>query len=368
MRILLWSALYNPLIGGVERYTERLAKGLVRLGCTVEVITNETSDTSPTETIAGVTVTRLPFPGSRRGDMNAFRSVRDGLRQVTERLQPQLLNLQTSGPSIVHYQLHRRALQMPLVTTFHGIYPLEASVQLLVSQHMALSAAAITSSAATKASLVAIVGEPATELHVRLPSLDDELRPPIPALATTARILGLGRLATEKGWQTLIEAMPIVLNAVPNAQLEFVGDGDDRQRLEGLVAERGLTSAVSFAGTVDDDSLIELLDGCNLACMPTSGEEGFGMVAIEAASRARPVVATKSGGLVEAVLDGVTGVLVPIADASALAAALIRVLVDQPLAAELGRRGREYVSSLTIDALAAATLETFQRALLSGRP
>jgi len=364
MRILLWTALYKPMIGGVERYVQRLATGLARLGCITEVVTNSIASAPDTETVDGLTVTRLPFPASRRGDMDAFRTVRDGLRVVTERLQPELVNLHTSGPSIVHYQLHRRALQLPLVTTFHGIYPHGPEMLSLVGPHLA---AGIAASAATKASLVAIAGGVAAELDVRLPSLDDERRPPGPADGATALILGVGRLVTEKGWATLIEAMPTVLAVAPHARLIFVGDGDDRPRLEGLVAARELGSVVSFTGIVDDDTLTDLLDNCNVACMPTTGEEGFGMVAIEASSRARPVVASRSGGLVEAVLDGVTGILVPIADPTALAAALVNVLANPHLAAELGRRGREHASTFTPDALASATLDSFERALRRSR-
>ncbi|MCU1360945.1 MAG: putative glycosyltransferase, group 1 [Ilumatobacteraceae bacterium] len=363
---MLWSARYKPSIGGEERYTERLAKGLARLGCTVEVVTNTLDDVAPIETVDDVPVTRLPFPAARLGDMVALRSVRDGLRLVTERLRPDLVDLQTCGPSIAHYRMHRRALAVPLVTTFHGVYPPDAGIRASLVEQFESSAACIAASATTKASLSAIVGEIGDDVAVRLPPLDDERGTPVPPAADTAVVLGVGRLVPEKGWETLLDAMQRVLHILPTARLVLVGDGPDRARLEASVAQRGLGSVVRFTGTVDDDHLTALFDSCNVVCIPSHIAEGFGMVAVEASVRARPVVASRAGGLIEAVVDGVTGLLVPSADPQALAEALVRVLADPMLAAELGRRGREFSRGFSTDALAADTLDTFRRALLAG--
>lgn len=368
MRILLWPPLYKPVIGGIERYTERLAIGLMRHGCTVEVITNSVAGAAPEETINGLNVTRLPFPASRQGDLAAVRAVRDGLRRVSERLQPELLNLHTGGPSLIHYALHRRALPIPVVTTFHGIYPADGEFSTLLSQHITQCAGIIATSMATKQSLCAAVGDAARVTAVHLPPIDDAYhRPTVARPRNGAVVLGVGRLVVEKGWQTLLDAFSLVLEQVPHAQLVLAGDGDDRGRLEALVSALGLGDAVTFRGIVGDQTLIELFDACNVVCMPSHIAEGFGMVAVEASRRARPVVATVSGGLVEAVVDGTTGLLVPVADANALAGALIDVLTDSKLADRLGANGREVAGGLTIDAIAGATLASFERALSSGR-
>lgn len=363
MRILLWSPLYNPSIGGAERYVERLAIGLLRLGCTVELISNSFEDAPVVETIHDIRITRLPFPASRQANIAAIRSVRDGIAQVMDRLQPELVNLHTSGPSIAHYELHRRALPLPLVTTFHGIYPNSAEMQSLLTAHFGHCAATAATSAAAKDSLVEIVGEPAIDMDVLLPSIDDERIPPVPAPREGAVVLGVGRLTVDKGWDTLLDALPIVRTEIPEARLVLIGDGPQRAHLEAGIAERGLESCVRMTGIVGDDELVALIDECNVVCVP-SLDEGFGMVAIEASTRARPVVASSVGGLVEAVADGVTGLLVPSADPSALADALVTVLRDRVLADEMGRCGREIASAMTVDGLAAATRDTYRRALV----
>ncbi|NOU69613.1 glycosyltransferase [Paenibacillus sp. LMG 31461] len=129
-------------------------------------------------------------------------------------------------------------------------------------------------------------------------------------------ILSVGRLVTRKGQDRVIESMPQIIQHIPNAVYVIIGDGPDRARLEQLASTTGVTNAVMFIGSVSGGE--ELNDYYNLAdqfvmvCreLETGDAEGFGIVYLEAASTGIPVIAGRSGGALEAVLDGVTGVLV----------------------------------------------------------
>jgi glycosyltransferase involved in cell wall biosynthesis len=153
-----------------------------------------------------------------------------------------------------------------------------------------------------------------------------------------SRLLFVGRLVPVKGIETLLRAFDNARRERPDLTLDIVGDGPLRQELEALAADLGLGSSVRFLGRVENAR--HEMERAAAVVVPSLGE-GFGMVALEASERGRPVIATSVGGLPEIVEDGRTGVLVPRGDVAALAAALV-ALVDDPARAEAyGRAARE---------------------------
>jgi glycosyltransferase involved in cell wall biosynthesis len=160
-------------------------------------------------------------------------------------------------------------------------------------------------------------------------------------LVPGAQIVGVvGRLESEKGHPTLIEAWPLVLRAVPGAYLLIVGEGSRREALEHQVAELGIGSQVIFTGRRDDVPAVTA--ALDVAVLP-SYREAQGLTILEAMALSRPVVASNVGGIPEMVEDGLTGLLVPPHDPEALAAAITRLLVDHPLADMLARAGHDLV-------------------------
>jgi glycosyltransferase involved in cell wall biosynthesis len=151
------------------------------------------------------------------------------------------------------------------------------------------------------------------------------------------RFLSVGRLIPIKGHDVLLRAFARVLDRRPDARLAIAGHGQLEQELRSLSASLGLEGAVSFLGQVSPAQA--LIEEASVVVVPSRGE-GFGMVALEAMERGRPVVATAVGGLGDLVRDGVTGLLVPAEDAEALAAAML-ALADDPARAEaMGAAGR----------------------------
>jgi glycosyltransferase involved in cell wall biosynthesis len=156
------------------------------------------------------------------------------------------------------------------------------------------------------------------------------------ALGTAPVAAILARLHPVKRHDLMLEAWALVLQQLPQARLLIVGAGV----LEGELRHRAekLGDAVIFAGERSDTPAI--LAACDVAVL-ASEHEMFGRVLVEAMAAARPVVATKVGGIPEIVIDGVTGLLVPFGDAAALAAALLRLLTGRELAARMGEAGRQ---------------------------
>jgi phosphatidylinositol alpha-1,6-mannosyltransferase len=127
-----------------------------------------------------------------------------------------------------------------------------------------------------------------------------------------------------KGVQHMIEAMPAIRAAIPEARLRIVGRGDDLPRLQTLRHKLGLGQAVEFLGFVPDRQLAVELRTCRLFALP-SKKEGFGLVFLEAMAHGRPCLGARAGGVPE-VITADTGVLVDYGDVPAIAAATVAAL------------------------------------------
>jgi glycosyltransferase involved in cell wall biosynthesis len=164
----------------------------------------------------------------------------------------------------------------------------------------------------------------------------------IPANAPLAVVVG--RLEPEKGHPTLIEAWPVVHQHHPTAHLLVVGEGSERDRLEGLAAAHLRAeiccASVHFLGRRED--VPQILAASNVVVMP-SYREAQGLAIVEALAANRPVIASNVGGIPEMIVSGENGLLVPSQDPSALASAIGMLFRHQKLADRLATAGHELV-------------------------
>lgn len=157
-------------------------------------------------------------------------------------------------------------------------------------------------------------------------------------LSPDVAIVGyVGRLADQKGVEYLMRATPTVLAQAPNTHVLIVGDGPLRPQLEAVARQLGLTNHVTFTGVRRD---IEALMAITQMVVVPSLFEPFGIVALEAMAAGKPVVASGVDGLTKLVVHGWTGFLVPPADTSMLANAIITLLTQAELRSTMGQAGR----------------------------
>ncbi|HEV2999732.1 MAG TPA: glycosyltransferase family 4 protein [Solirubrobacteraceae bacterium] len=168
-----------------------------------------------------------------------------------------------------------------------------------------------------------------------------------PAGERPPTLLTVARLTEHKGHDVVLRALPRVRDAVPGVRWVVVGDGERRGALEQLARERGVESAVRFAGAVGDAERDAWLAQADVFVMPSRvppggvGGEGFGIAYVEAGLFGVPSVAGDRGGAVDAVVDGETGLLVDATDPRAVADALVELLTDAPLRERLGAAARQ---------------------------
>jgi phosphatidyl-myo-inositol dimannoside synthase len=174
-------------------------------------------------------------------------------------------------------------------------------------------------------------------------------------------LVTIARLVERKGIDSVLRALPGVRRAVSDVAYVVVGDGPERERLAALARELGVDDAVRFVGGVSDDELPLWYSLADVFVMPSRSVppdvEGFGIVFLEAGACERPVVAARSGGVPDAVADGISGLLVTPGETDELSDKLSELLLDPQRAAELGRRGRERVlGELNWDSVTERTL------------
>ena len=166
-------------------------------------------------------------------------------------------------------------------------------------------------------------------------------------------------LVPHKGQRYLIDAAHLVVQQIPDARFIILGEGELREHLEHQVKEHHLEKHVLLPGFRTD--VLGCIKGFDLFVM-SSVTEGLGTSLLDAMACARPIVATRAGGIPEIVEDEVNGVLVPPRDAHALADAIIRLLKDEGTRQRMGDAGLARVRErFTVDRMVAETAGVYER-------
>lgn len=166
-------------------------------------------------------------------------------------------------------------------------------------------------------------------------------------------------LVPHKGHRYLIDAAHLVHREIPDARVVIFGEGELREHLEHLVHEHGLAKHVLLPGFRTD--VIGCIKGLDVFVM-SSVTEGLGTSLLDAMACARPIVATRTGGIPEVVADGITGVLVPPRDAQALARAIVALLSDESRRHQYGQAGLSRVRErFTVDRMVDDTAGVYSR-------
>lgn len=359
MRILLfnWQDLDNPHAGGAEIHLFELFSRLVARRHQVHLVCAGWPGAPPTAVRDGITIERH---GGRhsfalRGRRAVRRALRSGSYDVLVEDVNKLPLYCAAGVDVPSCVLVPHLFG---TTAYHeASWPMATAV-VLAERLMPIAYRRSwfhVISESTRDDLVAR-GIPSDRITVIHPGIDPVAFAPDPALdrSDPPSFLYVGRLKRYKGVDLAIRALELVHRDRPEVRLDIAGSGDDRPRLEALVATLGLGKSVRFHGFVDDAVKLRLLRTTWANLFP-SPKEGWGITVMEAAASGTPSIASDSPGLRDSVRAGETGLLVPHGDPVALARQMLALVSEPATVARLGAAARQHAERWTWDDAAART-------------
>ncbi|MGZ4408095.1 MAG: glycosyltransferase family 4 protein [Gaiellaceae bacterium] len=357
--------------GGAEKALLSLAAGLDAQRWTSTLVYHPSPGITPLVERAGEAGLRLlPVRPMPEGLQGARRAV--SFAWVLRRPRPDVFHAHLTWPLACKFGLAAAvAARVPVVVaTHHLVPPFTLGRQALLQQRLldfgVASRLAVSEDTARR--LQALFGWPREKISVVHNGIPEALDAPQPDPYLRARLLRgrrallvvPARLDPLKGHEFLFKAAL----SLEGVQVVVAGDGPERARLELQAKELGLAARVTFLGFRDD--MRRLLACADVVVLP-SVAEGLPLAVLEAMAAGVPLVATRVGGTSEAVIDEVTGLLVPPQDPPALAAAIQRVLADPQAARRRAEAGAARVKAYFTSERMIASVESVYDALLMGR-
>lgn len=318
-------------------------RALAQRGHAVTVVAGHHQAGLPDATdVDGARLHRFPFHQVlAANDVGAVAALVNAVAQLKRATAPDLVHLNTLGPSVLFHLRTARAWPAPVLLTLHSPVMADAGrLDTLYGRALHSAAWINANSHAVRADLCRQVPDLRHRSSVVYYGMDAPPLPPAPRPLAPPVVLAFGRLVPEKGFDLAIRAFAAARERVPTARLVVAGDGPARAELERLAAACGVAAGTAFVGPLPPAEIPALINAASLVVVPSRWDEPFGLVALEAALMARPVVAARVGGLAEAIEHGLSGILVEREDWPAMGDAMARLLADPAAADAMGAAAR----------------------------
>jgi len=364
MNILLWTGGFWPAIGGIETHSMTLIRGLKKNGHNVTVVTDWSDKTWPThESVFGSDVFRFPFKVGL-DKLTEFAEMQRNIYKVMQNVPVDLIHAnQGCNNHLFSFRLLQKRLSVPLVLTTHGLL----GDQLLAYKETIHGAAwiACVSDYILQNSIQCMPHTHAysscihngIEIPVVMPA-QLPVNPPV--------ILCLGRLTEEKGYDLAVKSFAMLKNRHPQVKFVIAGEGRDRRKIMSLMRKLKLNDDIYFTGQLTVEQSIEWINRATMVVVP-SRYESFGLVAVEAAMMARPVIACSVGGLQEIVIEGKTGLLAEPENPAALFQCMKYLIEHHDEAIAMGQAARaRAISYFSVDRMITQYEAVYKRVLTGG--
>jgi glycosyltransferase involved in cell wall biosynthesis len=333
MKILFCSYVFPPSIGGIETVSRILAEQFCRLGSTVTVVTH-----TPGEEMDEA------YKVVRRPSLEKLRELENGSDIIFQ----SNISLKTLLPLFF--------ARKPIVIAHHGRLTRvngRRGWQDYLKRSLLLRCSNVAVSQMVAADL------PIKSMVIEDPFESDEFTDPGNGLRDKD-IVFLGRLVSDKGCDLALRALAILKQEGLHPSFTVIGDGPEMPALKQLTAELGLTDQVDFLGTIREGRG-KIVARHRIMVVPSIWEEPFGVVALEGIAAGCAVVASRGGGLPEAV--GPCGILFPNGDVEALARALKDLVTSSSLRDRLAAGRKHHLEHFQPEVVAKRYLEIFESAL-----
>ncbi len=373
MRILAvnWRDIRDPLGGGAELHLHEILKGCVAAGHEVDLVVASYEGAEPEEVIDGIR-------HIRKGHWSVANFVLPGV--VKRLLKERRYDLLVEDINKIPFYTPLYAGDVPVVaivphlfgaTVYREANPIVATYvwgaeQLIPAVYRNVHFEVISPSTADDLVARGIDRERVTTVYCGMEQARFAVTDP-PPRDDPPLVVSWSRLRRYKSVDVAIDAFGYIRAAMPEARMMIMGRGPDEDRLRRYVSDHGLDDSVTFTGHLEWNELVSLLYRAGVFLNP-SPKEGWGLTVIEANCCGLPVVASDRPGLRDSVRDDETGLLVPYADADAMADAALRILRDPDLRDRYSAAAREWAATFTWERCAEESLAVFEAVAAGKRP
>ena len=309
IKVLAFSPLYRPFLGGIEILLANILQPLRELGIDVAIVTESAEGLREREVMDGTRVYRLPLSAAVRSRMaNEPLKVIRQLGIIIEEEQPNLVHMHSVAQAAAFYvdRLTVSSSALPIVATLHGALVEEDKLGVVLR----LLGRAKALSGVSRACLASA----APYIRADLPQYLIYNGIPPARLSSqqwqegeTARLICVGRLQKEKGFDLAIRGLAHAMVRGFDGELSIIGRGGEEQQLMAIAASLGIGKRVRFLGEMPPVAVEREMAQSHVILAPSRQREGFGLVVAEAGRLGVPAIVAETGGLPEVVVHGETG-------------------------------------------------------------
>jgi len=292
----------------------------------------------------GIPVHRFPIASALlKRDLSQIKHIIHKAIDIKDRFMPDLVHVNFGGPAPVSY-MHMKTnstAQTPYILSLHNsVKGMDCGRDTILGE-MFRSCSWITacSEAMTQDArqIMPDISDRSSTVYygLEMPEIN-----PAPLSFTKPRILCIGRLVEEKGFDLALKAFSLIKDRRPEIRMTIAGDGPSLPSLKKQASRLGISSRIEFTGSIPRRSVPHLINQATIVSVPSRWREAFGLVALEAAQMGRPVIAAGVGGLKEVVINEETGLLVEKENPKALAEAIMYLLENPEEARQMGLASR----------------------------
>ena len=321
-------------------------------------------------TYEGIPVRRFHFwQALSRREPSLIAAIRREISVLIKDFQPDVIHYNFSGYTAYFQLAVAKTCRAPLLLVLHSsLFGRETGSDTVLGKLMSSADWVTAVSRSTMDDARAIAKEIGGRSSVIYNGLTLRACDPSPLPWAEPRLMVIGRLAFEKGFDVAIAALKLLRERFPRLTLHLVGDGPERAALQRQASDLGIEQSVEFVGMVPNRMIPGLLKLATIVLIPSRSRESFSLVAIEAAQMGRPVVAAAAGGLREVVREGETGLLVELESPQSIATAVGTLLANPQRTGKMGNYAREWArNAFGLDRLM-GEYETVYRRLAAAKP
>jgi len=344
MKILFWTNSFWPMAGGLQTLVLTLMRSLKTRGHQCTVITEHERSTLPQYSeFESFQIYRYPFNKAFCYEKNIklMGQILIEVRKLVSHFKPDIMHSHIGfGAHVSVFNMISKITFLPSLTSIHGLYMHDNVLLPNIYKEAFTISDWLTCVSNT---VLKQARQHVPEIEHRSSCLSNAL--PIPVIQPlvpsfeSIQILCVGRLTEEKGFDIAICAFHQLTKRIPNAKLIIAGEGCEQHYLEKLTRSLGQESNIKFLGRIEHKQSLALINTASIVIIP-SRYEAFGLTALEAMQLAKPIVASRVGGLSEILRHQETGLLVPTNNIDALTEAMEELIRNPKKAIEMGQKAR----------------------------